>query len=325
MTGTMRAVVLAEFGGPEVLRIRDVPIPQTRVGWVLIRVRAFGLNRSELHFRRGMGSFGSLPRIPGIEATGEVVAAPGGEYAIGTKVAALMGGMGRTIDGGYAEYVSVPASSVIPFDSALDWSTLGAIPEMLQTAAGSLDVIDPASGSSVLIRGGTSSVGLAFAVLAKQRGLTVLSTTRNPDHAPLLRSVGVDHAIIDDNHVAEAVRSIVPEGVGGAIELVGAGTLADTLQATARMATVSFTGMLSDTWVIPEFYPIDLIPKGVRLTAYSGEASDLSPAVLQSFLDAVAAGGATVPIGGVFALDDIVRAHQIMESGTAGGKLVVTL
>ena len=103
MTTIMRAVVLEQFGGPEVLQVRDVPIPVSVTGQVLVRVEAFGLNRSELHFRRGMGSFGSLPRIPGIEAAGTVVEAPGGEFEPGQQVAALMGGMGRTIDGGYAE------------------------------------------------------------------------------------------------------------------------------------------------------------------------------------------------------------------------------
>jgi NADPH2:quinone reductase len=93
----------------------------------------------------------------------------------------MMGGMGRTFDGGYAEYTSVPARQVIPFNSDLDWATLGAVPEMLQTSYGSLTVgLDVRPGQSLLVRGGTSSVGMCTAVLAKQRALTVLSTTRNP-------------------------------------------------------------------------------------------------------------------------------------------------
>jgi NADPH:quinone reductase-like Zn-dependent oxidoreductase len=319
----MRAVVLTEFGGPEVLTVRDVPMPTAEPGWVLIRVRAFGLNRSELHFRRGMGSFGSLPRVPGIEAAGIVVDAPGGEFATGTQVAAVMGGMGRTIDGGYAEYVVVPVHTVIPFSSDLDWATLGAVPEMLQTANGSLSAVDPAPGSAFLIRGGTSSIGLALAVLAKRRGLTVISTTRSESKAELLRSLGVDHVIVDSGSIVEQVRAIVPDGAGGAVELVGTTTLRDTLRATARLATVSFTGMLSDQWTVPDFYPIDFIPNGVRLTAYSGEAEDLPASVLQDFLDDVAAGRARVPIGKVYRLDEIGAAHDDMENGSVTGKLVV--
>jgi NADPH2:quinone reductase len=323
---TMRAIVLDGPGGPDALRVRDVPRPTTEPGQVLVRVRAFGLNRSELHFRLGLGSFGSFPRIPGIEAAGVVEEAPGGEFRPGTQVAALMGGMGRTIDGGYAEYVSVPATSVVPFSSSLDWSVLGAVPEMLQTAHGSLTIgVGANTGDSLLIRGGTSSVGLALSVLAKQRGLTVLATTRSATKASVLEAAGVDHVVIDDGAVADAVRRIVPSGVSGAVELVGTPTLRDTLRATAVHGTVCFTGMLSDRWTVPDFYPIEYLPNGVRLTAYSGEASDLPAAVLQGFLDAVAAGEVAVPIGRTYRFDDIQSAHADMESGLVTGKLVVTV
>lgn len=326
MSELMHAVVLDGPGGPDALKIREVPRPVPRPGWVLVEVHAFGLNRSELHFRRGMGSFGSFPRIPGIEAAGVVADAPGGEFLVGTQVAALMGGMGRTFDGGYAEYVSVPATSIIPFESTLDWATLGAVPEMLQTAYGSLTVgVNAAPGSSLLIRGGTSSVGLALIVLAKRRGITVLATTRNRTKTQALLDVGADHVIIDTGNVADEVRTIFPDGAGGAVELVGAPTLRDTLRATAVHGTVCFTGMLSDQWTVPDFYPIDYIPNGVRLTAYSGGARDLSPAALQEFLDAVATGQISVPIGKVYPLENIVQAHQDMEDGTVTGKLVVTV
>ncbi|TCU83083.1 NADPH:quinone reductase-like Zn-dependent oxidoreductase [Curtobacterium sp. PhB191] len=325
MTATMRAVVIDAPGGPEVLRLREVPVPTPAPGLVLIRVEAFGLNRSELHFRRGMGHFGSFPRVPGIEAVGTVVAAPGGEYAVGTQVAALMGGMGRDHDGGYAEYTLVPASSVVPFTSTLDWATIGAVPEMLQTAHGSLTVgVDAQPGDTLLVRGGTSSVGLACIVLAKQRGMTVIATSRNPDRTERLRRAGADHVVIDTGSIADEVRRIVPAGVDGAVELIGTDTLPDTLRATAVHGTVSFTGMLSDVWTIPDFYPMDVIPNGVRLTAYSGGASDLPVPVLQGFLDSVAAGTATVPIAKVYPLEDIVQAHRDMEDGARSGKLVVT-
>jgi NADPH2:quinone reductase len=324
VTATMRAVVVEQPGGPEVLRVKVVPVPVPRPGWILIRVEAFGLNRSELHFRSGVASTGSFPRVPGIEAVGTVAEAPGGEFPIGTKVAAMMGGMGREFDGGYAEYVSVPAGIVLPFSSSLGWDVLGGVPEMLQTAAGSLRVgLEAVDGQSLLIRGGTSSIGLALATLGSMRGMTVFSTTRNPDSRELLESAGATHVIIDDGHVAATVREIEPRGVDGAVELVGVNVMRDTLRAVRTGGTVCFTGMLSDQWTISEFYPMDWLPNGVRLTAYSGEASDLTQRELQGFLDAVEAGHARVPIGRTFALDEIVQAHTLMESGTAGGKIVV--
>jgi NADPH2:quinone reductase len=323
MPKTMRAAVLDAPGQPGALRIREVAIPEPADGWILIAVKAFGLNRSELHTRLGFASGVTFPRVLGIEATGVVAAAPGGELAVGQQVATMMGGMGRTFDGGYAEYTCVPASQVIPFHSELDWATLGAVPEMLQTAYGSLTVgLDARSGQTLLVRGGTSSVGMAAAVLAKDRGLRVLSTTRKAERAPALEAIGVDDVIVDDGEIAPKVRSIVPDGVDVALELVGTPTLPDTLRATAVHGVVCFTGMLSNEWTVKDFYPIDYIPDGVRLTAYGGEASDLPAAVLQRFLDAVAAGRLTVPLHRTYALDEIAEAHADMEAGNAVGKLV---
>ena len=324
MTGTMRAIVLDAPGPPEALRIRELPIPEPRSGWVLIRVRAFGLNRSELHTRIGLGEGVTFPRVLGIEATGVVAAAPGGEFAVGQQVMTMMGGMGRTFDGGYAEYTCVPAGQVLPFRSALDWAVLGGVPEMLQTAFGSLTVgLDAQAGQSLLVRGGTSSVGMATAVLAKRRGMTVLSTTRNPAKAGALSALGVEHVLIDDGDVAAQVRAIFPDGVDAALELVGTPTLPDTLRCVRMHGVVCMSGMLSNEWIVKDFYPIGYLPRGVRLAGYGGEADDLPVAVLQEFLDAVAAGTAVVPVAKVYGFDDIVAAHADMAADRVAGKLVV--
>lgn len=322
----MKAVVLDQTGPPDVLHVREVPAPVPATGEVLIRVHAFGLNRSELHFRQGLAESGYLPRVLGIEATGTIVSAPGTDLTEGTQVMTMMGGMGRAFDGGYAEYVLVPAQQVIPFHSNLPWEQLGAVPEMLQTAYGSLTVgLDAQPGQSLLIRGGTSSIGLALAVLAKRQGLTVLSTTRRPEARPQLEQAGVDHVLIDDGDIAAQVRRLHPDGVDTAVELVGANALKDTLRAVRTGGTVCFTGMLSDQWTIDSFYPMDWLPNGVRLTAYSGEAADLPSTVLQTFLDDVATGDAVIPLGNVYGIDDIVEAHRDMEAGRVGGKGVVLL
>jgi len=213
---------------------------------------------------------------------------------------------------------------VVPFNSQLDWTTLGAVPEMLQTSNGSLTVgLDAQPKQTLLVRGGTSSVGMATAVLAKRLGMTVLATTRNPGKVEALNGIGVDHVVIDDGRIAGRVRSIVPDGVDAALELVGTPTLPDTLAATRLHGVVCFTGMLSNEWTVPDFYPIDYIPRGVRLTAYSGSAADLPLNVLQGFLDAVAAGEAVVPIYRIYQLQEIRQAHAEMEAGSATGKIVV--
>jgi len=320
----MKAVVLDAPGPPEALQIRDVPVPTPRQGQVLIKVVAFGLNRSELHTRLGLAEGVTFPRILGIEATGTVAACPGGEFRVGQQVATMMGGMGRTFDGGYAEYTCVPADQVVPFSSNLDWATLGATPEMLQTAYGSLTIgLDAQPGQSILIRGGTSSVGMATAALAKRRNMIVLSTTRSHSKIEALTKIGVDHVLIDDGLIAEKAREIVPSGIDTALELIGTPTLPDTLAATRLHGVVCFTGMLSNEWTVRDFYPIDYIPRGVRLTAYTGEASDLPPDVLQDFLDAVAAGEAVIPLYRAYRLDQIRDAHAEMEAGSATGKIVV--
>jgi len=319
MTDTMRAIVLDAPGPPDALTIRELPVPTPAAGWVLIEVKAFGLNRSELHTRQGLASGVTFPRVLGIEAAGVVAQCPGGEFAVGQQVATMMGGMGRTFDGGYAEYTCVPAGQVIPFASDLEWSTLGAVPEMLQTAYGSLTVgLDAQPEQSILIRGGTSSVGMTAAILAEQWNMTVLSTTRQASKAAALTNIGVDHVLIDNGHVAPQVREIIPVGVDTALELVGTPTLPDTLHSTRQHGVVCFTGMLSNVWTVRDFYPIDYLPRGVRLTAYHGEAEDLPQPVLQEFLDAVADGPAAVPIDHVYGFDQIVEAHTAMEASVRG-------
>lgn len=175
----MRAVVLDAPGPPEALTIRQLPVPNPPPGWVLIAVKAFGVNRSELHSRLGLAEGVAFPRVLGIEAAGVVAACPGGEFTVGEQVMAMVGGMGRVFDGGYAEYSCVPAPQVTNFASEPDWSALGAVPEMLQTAHGSLTFgLDAQPVQSILIRGGTSSIGMATAVLATQRGYSAV------DHPP---------------------------------------------------------------------------------------------------------------------------------------------
>ena len=326
MARTMRAVVLTEPGPVENLVLKEIPVPDPPPGWVRIAVRAFGLNRSELHTRLGLAEGVTFPRVLGIEAVGVIDVASGTDLQAGQQVATLMGGMGRTFDGGYAEFTVVPRRQVIPFRSTLPWNILGAVPETLQTAYGSLTIgLDLQRGQSLLIRGGTSSVGLAAAAIAKDLGATVLSTTRQPDRADALKAHGVDHVLVDTGQVAPTVRDLFPDGVDAALELVGTPTLPDTLASTRIHGTVCFTGMLSNQWIVPNFYPIAYLPRGVRLTAYGGGIGDLPAEVLQRYLDRLAVGDVSLGPVHVYALEQIRQAHTDMEQNRTFGKMVVTI
>src|SRR2546428_172163 len=136
--------------------------------------------------------------MPGIECAGTIDDPAGTSFARGQKVVAMMGGMGRAFDGGYAQFAVVPASQVIPIDTDLPWEIVGAVPEMLQTAYGSLTTgLDLRPGQSLLVRGGTSSVGLAAAALARDMGAKVLATTRQRERLATLAARGIDHPLLD--------------------------------------------------------------------------------------------------------------------------------
>ncbi|MDL4812661.1 alcohol dehydrogenase catalytic domain-containing protein [Actinomadura opuntiae] len=325
---TMRAVVVTRPGGLDALQIQDVAVPAPQPGWVRIKVKAFGVNESEVATRKGESDPEvTYPRVPGIEGVGIIDQAPHGSgLRPGQQVATLMGGMGRSFDGSYAQYVTVPAAQVIPLETSLPWDVVGALPEMFQTAYGSLKTgLDLQAGQTLLIRGGTSTVGLSAATMAKDIGATVISTTRHAERADDLRAMGIDHPIVDEGTIAGKVRDLAPEGVDAALELVGCTVLPDTLGCVRAHGTVCFTGALAGGWSIPDFTPF-VIPSGVRLTSYAGEATDLPAQVFAQQLQAIADGRLKAPIAKTYrGLEQVRDAQAGVESGTTPGKHVVLL
>ena len=321
---TMKAAVIYTAGGTEVLKIESRPIPAPRSGEVLIRIKAFGLNRSELFTRQGHSPNVKFPRILGIEAVGLVEQAPGNEFRRGEIVATAMGGMGREFDGGYAEYTCVPAAQVQAVETDLPWEMLGAIPEMLQTAWGSLfKSLRLEHGERLLVRGGTTSVGLAAAAIAKSHGAIVASTTRNPNHEKLLRQNGVDQVFVDTGSIAEQVKEVCGGGVDKVLELIGTTTLKDSLRCAKKGGIVCMTGIVGNQWSFDSFAPMEAIPTSVGLTTYAGEAEDFMRTPLQDLIEQISSGTLKIQIGKTFQLDEIVDAHRCMEENKAGGKIVV--
>jgi NADPH2:quinone reductase len=321
----MRAIVIERFGGPECLAYTELPEPEPLDGHVVIEVKAFGLNHAEMHMRRG--EWAEAAPVSGIECVGLVRACPGGEFPIGAKVAALMGGLGRTINGSYAEYTRAPASNVALIDADLPWAELAAIPETYATAWTCLfRNLDLTQGQSLVIRGATSSFGQAAINLAVNAGARVIATTRNRGRFPLLEGLGAERAELEgpelSRRIAEAKR------LDAVLDLVGNSTILDSLAMLRRGGRACLAGWLGGLDPITDFNPLAQMASGVYLTFFASfvfgtPGFPLSDVPLQSIAEQVAAGRLRAKPSRVFGFEEIREAHRVMEANEAGGKMVV--
>ncbi|OMF05868.1 alcohol dehydrogenase [Paenibacillus amylolyticus] len=319
----MKAVVLEGACAPEELNIQEVPIPEVKPGWVLIKIRAFGINRSEMYTRQGHSPSVPFPRIIGIECVGEIEDASDSTFQKGQHVASLMGGLGREFDGSYAEYALIPSEQVYLIPEEMEWTKLAAIPEMYYTAYASLfESLQLTTGELLLIRGGTSSVGLAALQLAKSVGATVISTTRDSGKLAYLQQAGTDFALLDDEHFTNNVVEIAPNGVDKVLELIGTLTLKESLQLVSERGILCMSGILGNEWNLKSFEPLVDIPTGVLFTAFTSEV--IKETVLVNLFNHIKDHALIPPIAKVFKLEEIAEAHLFMESNTANGKIVIT-
>ena len=220
----------------------------------------------------------------------------------------------------------VPESIVFPIDSKLEWSVLGALPEMLQTCNGSLHIgLEVGSGETLLIRGGTSSIGMTTMTIAKSLGLRVAMTTRNPNKRDLLLERGADEVYVDDGAIAERVREVHPGGVDRVLELIGTTTLLDSLQCVRPKGVVCMTGILGGEWELQSFRPMGQIPTGVKLSSYSGGAGDIGAEELQKYVALVESGALQIHQGPVWKFEELREAHAALDENRANGKMVVVV
>jgi NADPH:quinone reductase-like Zn-dependent oxidoreductase len=329
---TYKAAVVHAPGSISVFKLEDRAIPTPKPGWILIHVKAFGMNRSEMFTRQGLsGPAVPFPRVLGIECAGAVASDPSGQFVKGDTVATCMGGMGRVFDGGYAEYCAVPAKQVQKIDQSLveklGWETVGAAPEMMQTAYGALfKGLKIGRGQSLLIRGGTTSVGLAAMAIAKAYfgdEVKIGSTTRRSDRSDFLKQNGADHVFVDSGSIAADVKKVFPNGVDKVLELVGTTTVLDSLQCLAKFGSVCMVGMVGNKWTLEHFDPMTAIGSCKSLTCYGGSDVDWMDTPVNELLGMVAEGKMSIGVGKVFKLEEIVEAARCQEENSAGGKIVV--
>lgn len=323
----MRVIVLEKFGGLDSLVYTTLPEPEPLEGHVVIEIKAFGLNHAELHMRRG--EWAEAAKVSGIECVGVVKSCPGGEFPVGAKVAALMGGLGRTINGSYAEYTRAPVANVALIEVDLPWAELAAIPETYATAWTCLfRNLKTEKGQTLVIRGATSSLGQAAVNLAVNAGTKVIATTRSAARFAMLDGLGVSRAEIEGPDLSKRIAEA--KHIDAVLDLVGNSTVLDSLAMLRRGGRACLAGWLGGLAPIADFNPLAQMPSGVDLTFFASfvfgmPGFPLSDVPLQKIAEDVSAGRLKTKPSRVFGFDEIREAHRVMEANEAGGKMVVVL
>lgn len=315
----MKAVVVYKPGGPEQLVYTDVPRPALKAGWSLVRVRAFGVNHSEIFTRQGLSPSVSFPRILGIECVGTVEETTDAvRLPAGQRVVSLMGEMGRAFDGGYAEYVLLPNEQIYPVQSELPWEILAAIPETYYTAFGSLKNLRIEDGYTVLVRGGASGVGIAFLRLMRAQfpHMYIVGSTRREEQRTRMLAAGYSDVVIEEDGILRT-----DERYDRILELVGPAVMKDSMKHLARGGILCNTGLLGGKWDLEGFEPIGDLAEDAYLTSfYSGNVREEHLSELFAYIRQY-----KVPVRPerVFTLSDTAEAHRWLEGRDGFGKAVV--
>lgn len=315
----MKAVVVNALGNVDVLEVVERPMPIVTEGWSLIKIKSFGINRSEIFTRQGHSPNVEFPRILGIECVGIIVDTTDEErLPIGQKVLSTMGEMGRAFDCSYAEYVLVPNEQIFPIKTNLSWIDFAAVLETYFTAYGSMLQLQLQPKEKVLVRGAASGVGIAFTKLVKATfpNIKIYGSVRNFNKESKLLALGYDGIIKEDDGML-----VTDFKFDKVLELVGPSVIKDTISHMENYGIVCCTGLLGGQWILEDFDPTFDLRKNIYLTTfYSGNVSEKAWQELICYIEKY---HVDVKAEKVFEIDEIRLAHEYLESSEAVGKVVI--
>ena len=250
-------------------------------------------------------------------------------FAPGQTVMALVGGLGRSMNGSYAEQVCVPTSNVVAVNTDLSWEDLAAIPESYATAWTALiGILALGKDRIVAIRGATSALGQAAVNIAAHAGARVIATTRNPPRAVMLEQLGANEILLESAELAKRVRERHPQGIDAVLDIVGNTTVLDSVAMLKRGGHACLVGFLGGGGPL-SMEPVFQIPSGRHLTVFASAVVTgtpefpLSEIPFQAIVDRAAAGLYKARPAKVFRFEEIQEAHRLAESSEAGGKIVI--
>lgn len=354
----MKAAVLTNPGhGPptECFTYQDYPKPtMPGPGWILVRVRSFGVNHAELRSRTG------YPAIPGEfiiyqpwyhvepctilgeDMIGEVVDSKSAAFQPGEKVVATHSGLGKAYDGSYAQFAIVHERRLwhLPQNTTVPWVVLGALPMPLVTAWQSLMVAgrlgQRPKGATVVVHGAASTVGVFAMLIAQDHGATVIGTTRSKEKIPKLKQAGGEYVLLESELDTEVLK-IAPNGVDIVIELVGCDQIMRGLQWCALQGTVVLCGILNGSVTAPDFNFVK-IPTGRNLSFGSllnegcggqdlgARAEDVEPIFAYAIKNIESGKWKKEQfIDSTYSLQDVGKAHERARTNQAVGRFAVTV
>jgi NADPH2:quinone reductase len=331
---TMKAIVISQFGGPESLVFKELPKPIPQNGEVLIQIKAFGLNHAEMYMRQG--KWAEAAPVSGIECVGLVSSCPGGEFEVGTPVAAVMGGLGRTRNGSYAEFTTAVVGNVVALGKPqenlrISWAQVAAIPESYATAWTCLfRNLEIKQGQRLLIRGATSALGRAAINLAVQAGAHVTATSRQEDRFPLLKTPGAKGTELESLDLSKRLQDRGVPKFDAVYELVGNSTFLSSLELIRRGGRLCLAGFLGGLAPIPEFNPLTQMASDVHFSFFGSFVFGrpdfpLSDVPLQEIVEMVEDGQFKSEPAKIWKFEQIQEAHAVMEESGVAGKMVVVV